>query len=380
LQERAGPRGARTVTGPPAGLSVAIVRLLACYTPLVTAPGAAPVGQIDILFLSKDDVDALDLDGRPDIVLDAVEASLRAMGEGKTVMGPRDHLLLDDRFGGHFNLIKGYVEPLATAGVKVVGDYVHNHRHGLPSELALLTLYRPETGVPFAIMDATAITWMRTGAVTAIGAKHLAPTRPRVLGHVGARGTARYNVRLLDHLFGFEEIRVTSRRAESREAFAAELSAVLGKPVVALDSVEAVVRGADIVVEATRLEAPEPILRTEWLAPGCLLVPYGTVSALELSVVAACDKLVVDDRSQMRAGGAFGALRPHMQAGLLTESQVHAELGEIVAGRRPGREAPGERILFWHRGLSITDVALGRLAYDLALERRLGRMLTYARW
>jgi ornithine cyclodeaminase len=338
------------------------------------------MGQIDLLFLSKNDVEALDLDGRLDRALDAVEASLRAMGEGKTVMGPRDHLLLDDRFGGHFNLIKGYVEPLGAAGVKVVGDYVDNWKHGLPSELALLTLYRPETGAPFAIMDATGITWMRTGAVTAIGAKYLAPPRPRVLGHVGARGTALYNVVLLDRLFGFEEVRVTSKRPQSREAFAAEASSRIGKPVRALDAVEAVVRDADIVVEATRLERPEPILKTAWLKPGCLVVPYGTVSALELSVVAACDKVVVDDRRQMRAGGAFGALRPHMNAGLLDESRVHAEIGEIVAGKRPGRERADERILFWHRGLSITDIALGRLAYDLAVEHGLGQTLTYYRW
>jgi ornithine cyclodeaminase len=87
----------------------------------------------------------------------------------------------------------------------------------------------PETGVPLAIVDATAITDMRPGAVTAIGAKHLARKSSRVLGHVGARGTAYWNVRLLDHLFGFDEIRVHSRRPESRASFAARLSKDLNK-------------------------------------------------------------------------------------------------------------------------------------------------------
>ena len=115
------------------------------------------------------------------------------------------------------------------AGVKVIGDYVNNYRHDLPSELALLTLYQAETGTPVAIMDATELTWMRTGAVTALGAKHLARRGSRVLGHIGARGTAGYNLRYLDHLFDLDEIRVTSRRAESRERFAAEMSGILGK-------------------------------------------------------------------------------------------------------------------------------------------------------
>ena len=117
---------------------------------------------------------------------------------------------------GHFNVLRGYVAPLALAGVKVVGDYVDNYRSGLPSEMGLLNLFDPTTGRPVAIIDAAGLTDMRTGAVTALGAKYLARKNSRVLGHVGARGTAYWNVRLLDHLFDFDEIRVHSRRPESR--------------------------------------------------------------------------------------------------------------------------------------------------------------------
>ena len=90
------------------------------------------------------------------------------------MLEPREHLVPDPAFDGHFNLLRAYVAPLDVAGVKVVGDYVGNWKLGLPSELALLTLYDPRTGVPRAIIDATAITEWRTGAVTAIGARHLA--------------------------------------------------------------------------------------------------------------------------------------------------------------------------------------------------------------
>ena len=134
---------------------------------------------------------------------------------------------------------------------------------GFPRELALVTLYDPRTGIPVAIIDATEITERRTGALTALGATHLGRARTRsVLGHIGARGTAFANVTMLDALFDFDEIRVTSRRPESRAAFAAELEEALGKPVASRTTIEEAVDGADIVVEATRLTRPEPILRT----------------------------------------------------------------------------------------------------------------------
>ena len=115
---------------------------------------------IEILFLSKDDIDALDL-GLPEI-MGAIEAGLKAHGEKKVIMPSKDHLVLDypERL---FNILKGYVAPINVAGVKVIGDFQKNYEHGLPSELALITLYHPETGAPFAIVDGTLITWMRTG-------------------------------------------------------------------------------------------------------------------------------------------------------------------------------------------------------------------------
>jgi alanine dehydrogenase len=329
---------------------------------------------IEILFLSGEDIEGLALDDGD--VLGAVEDALRAQGEGQVVLEPREHLVPDPAFEGHFNLLRAYVAPLGVAGVKVVGDYVSNWRLGLPSELALLTLYDPRTGVPLAILDATAITERRTGAMTALGARYLGRRGSKVLGHVGARGTAYANVTMLDGIFDFAEIRVTSARRESREAFGTALETALGKPVRVVASVRETVEGADIVVEATRLPRPEPILKTEWIASASLVIPYGTMSAVELSLMSIMDKTVVDDWGQCRRG-RFGALRAHVDAGLLTEETLHAELAEIVAGQKPGREAEHERILFWHRGLATTDVAVGHLLWRRALERAVGTRLRY---
>jgi len=262
------------------------------------------------------------------------------------------------------------------SGVKVVGDFVANYAAGLPSELGLLTLYDPDTGVPLAIMDATLITACRTGAMTAVGARYLARRDSRVLGHVGARGTAFWNVVLLDELFDLDEIRVTSRRPESREAFARQLAAVTRAPVRVTATAEEVFDGADILVEASRLTEPAPLLRTASVGPGAFVVPYGTVSAVELDLLDVMDKVVVDDWREAQSG-RFGALRRHVDTGRLSAASLYAELGQIVTGQRPGRERDDERILLWHRGLAILDIAVGLAILRRAEEQDAGTMLRY---
>jgi ornithine cyclodeaminase len=331
--------------------------------------------EVFITYLNGADIDALALSD--DEILNAVESGLRAQGSGETVIEPRMHLIPESSAHGHFNVLRGVVKPLGFAGVKVVGDFVNNYKLGLPSEMAILNLFDPTTGMPKAILDATAITDMRTGAMTALGAKYLARKGAKVLGHVGARGTAYWNVRLLNHLFDFAEIRVHSKRPESRDAFAAKLSADLGKTVVATETWEDCLKGADILVEASRLPAPEPLFKTEWIKPGAFVVPYGTMSAVELTLTDIMDKMVVDDWGQCRKGLPFGALRAHVDSDRLTESNLHAELGQIVAGKKPGRERNDETILFWHRGLSLSDIALGAALLEKAARQGIGQRLRF---
>ncbi|OZI72619.1 ornithine cyclodeaminase family protein [Bordetella genomosp. 2] len=331
---------------------------------------------IDITYLNGPDVRALALTDAE--ILAAVESALDAQGRGKTVIEPRVHLVPESSTKGHFNVLRGYIEPLHVAGVKVVSDFVDNYKIDLPSEMALLNLFDPVNGKPLAVVDATAITDMRTGAVTALGAKYLAPKRSKVLGHIGSRGTSYWNVRLLDSLYDFDEIRVHSRRPESRQAFGERLSRDLGKPVKVVDDWESCVRDADIVVEASRLPEPTPLLRTEWIKPGALVMPYGTMSAVELSLTDIMSKVVVDDWGQCRKGLPYGALRAHVDSDRITEENLHAEIGQIVAGAKPGRERDDETILFWHRGLSTTDIALGHAMLEKARKMGLGQTLKFA--
>lgn len=330
---------------------------------------------ITIRYLSGHDVAALALDN--DEILQAIEGSLRAQGNAETVIEPRMHLVPSQSVDGHFNVLRGYIAPGNTAGVKIVGDFHNNYQQGLPSEFGLLNLFDGSTGQPRAVLDATGITEMRTGAISAIGAKYLAPSQPKVLGHIGARGTAYWNVRLLDHLFDFEEIRVHSRRPESRSAFAARLEADLGKPITVTDDWRSCLEGADILVEASRLTQPEPLFKSSWIKPGALVIPYGTMSTVEDDITERMDKIVVDDWGQCLIG-PFGCLRRHVDSGRVTRETIHGELGDICAGKIPGRESDDETCLFWHRGLSTSDIALGSAMLEKAERLGIGHTLPYA--
>lgn len=326
---------------------------------------------LEFLFLDHEDVEA----SLPPVAeaIAIVEGGLGAHGRGDVVLPPKSHIHLDDRYDGHFNILPGYVGSIERAGVKVIGDYVGNLARGLPSEIALLLLSDPRTGAPLALIDATTITWLRTGCVTAIGARHLAKPDAAVLGHVGARGTALSNVLALAALFPLEEVRIASRHRATRERLARQVTERAGLRAMAVDTVRDAVVGADIVVEATRLSQPEVLIEEAWLAPGVCLITYGWVMALDPGIPGAFDMLVVDDWAQCQLGGQ---LHPLIVEGTLTRDDIHAEIGAIVDGQARGRSSPIERTLFWHRGFAVSDIVLGNAVFERAKVNGRGRSLT----
>lgn len=306
------------------------------------------------------------------VLLSLIEQGLSAHGRRDVVLPPKAHIQLDDRYNGHFNILVGWAGPNDTAGVKVIGDYVDNYKHGLPSEVAMLTLYDPRTGVPRALMDATDLTTERTGAVTGIGAKYLAPKGAKIIGHVGARGTAFANIAILAKLFEIAEVRITSKRPETREALAQRVREECGIKAVAVATAEEACRGADIVVEATRLEKPEILIRDEWLTPHCLLICYGWKMAVDPATVKTASKVIVDDWEQCCKGGQ---LHPMIESGELTRAKLYAEIGEVTCGAKAGRADADGRIVFWHRGFAISDVMLGAHILDSAASKDIGTVL-----
>ena len=336
--------------------------------------GEKHLENLTLHYLNARDIKALEMTA--DEIIAAQEGSLAAQGRGETVIEPRMHLRPDPEFRGHFNVLRGYIAPIGIAGIKVVGDFIDNYKLGYPSEFGMLTLMDARTGVPRAVIDATAITDMRTGAMTAVGAKYLAPSKPKVLGHIGARGSSYWNVKLLDHLFDFDEIRVHSRRPESRNSFGERLSDDLGKVVTVTEDWQSCLEGADIMVEASRLETPEPLFRTEWVRPGALVIPYGTQSTVEDNITDIMDKILVDHWGQCLIG-PFGCLRRHVDEGRVTRDTIHGEIGSVCANELTGRESDDETILFWHRGLSTSDIALGWAMLEKAKRLNIGTVLDY---
>ena len=293
------------------------------------------------------------------------------------VFEPRVHLVPDNDGAGHFNVLRGHLEPGAGGQRHQGGRRLRAQlRRRAAQRAGLLTLYDPEHGRPAVDHGRDPDHRVPDRRDDRGGRKHLARPDSRVLGHVGARGTAFWNVTMLDELFDLDEIRVTSRRPESREAFAEQLAASPGTPVRVTDTAEEAFDGADILVEASRLTEPAPLLRTGAVRPGAFVVPYGTVSAVELDLLDVMDKVVVDDWREAQSGrfGALRAPRGHRAAGART---LHAELGEVVTGRRPGREHADERILLWHRGLVHARRRGRPLILHRAEQAEVGTMLRY---
>jgi len=263
------------------------------------------------------------------------------------------------------------------AGVKWWVNFVDNYKQGLPSELGLLSLFDPRNGVPTAVMDASGITDMRTGAVTrrrsqASGTEDLEDTGP-----LSGTWHRLLNVRLLDRLFDFETIRVHSLRPESRNKFAERLSHDLGKEVVATADWQSCVEGADIVGRGVPPQCAGADAEERGITPGALVVPYGTMSAVELSLTDMMTKWSWTTGANARAASSGRSVPTSRRASFSRES-LHAELGQIVAGLRPGREDDDETILFWHRGLSLSDIALGHAILTKAAAIGAGHRLRYA--
>ena len=331
---------------------------------------------VHIDFLNRSDIEKLALTDSE--ILDAVGEALVMQGEGRSVIGERTHLHPEAGVEGHFNVLRGWLGgDVAQAGVKVVGDFYDNYRENRPSEYGLLALFDPRTGAP------------RGGARRFRHHRYAHRRGDRARGSVSGRHGGQKSLAISVHAAratgmsvsstgcsALRRSRVHSRRAESREAFAARLEADLGKPVAVTEDWRSCVEGADIVVEASRLARPEPLLKTAWIRKGALVIPYGTKSALEDDLTDIMDKIVVDDWGQARAG-SLGALRAHVDSGRLSEETLHAELGEIAAGRKPGREREEETILFWHRGMSLSDIALGHAMLGKAARLGIGQRLRF---
>ena len=234
-----------------------------------------------------------------------------------------------------------------------------------------VTLYDADSGGLLAFLHANWLGALRTGATTGVAVRHLANPDAGVLGMIGTGYQAQTQVMAVSQVRTLREIRVFSRRPEPRAAFAQQMSQVLGREVVPVDSSREAVEDSDVVVCLTTTK--EPVLDGNWLSDGALLVSAGPVvldaQEVDETSIKRAARIVVDSLEQ--APHEAGELVVAVSKGVISWDHV-VELRQVVAGLVPGRRSPSDIIYVKHFGIGVVDIAAAKLAYDLARERGMG--------
>ncbi|MSO92973.1 MAG: ornithine cyclodeaminase family protein [Rhodospirillales bacterium] len=308
------------------------------------------------LYLSQADVAAA---GVPMArIVDAVELSLKEKALGRTKMPPKHWIDLDEhRF---FSAMSSAVQASGGAVCKWQSGFSANGARGLPYITGLLIFSDIETGQPLALMDSTWITAQRTAAATAVAARHLAAPESRVLAMLGCGLQGRTHVVALRHLFPtFTTVRAFDLVAANAERYASEMERRHGIQVTCCPDAKTALEGADIIVSSGPIEPNAPrALRLDGVKPGALIVTIDYDSYWHPSALAAADGFYTDDVGQMLHLKEYGYF--------LHVPPVTAEIGEVVAGLKPGRRRPGDILMSMNMGVSVEDVATARLVYDAA--------------
>jgi alanine dehydrogenase len=287
---------------------------------------------------------------------------------------PSFKLDVADGFHNHWHVKSVFLKDVPATGVRVYNYYddgVRNTVGGLDCT-RYIVLSDPMSGAPLAIVDEHWTYAIRSAAAAALACKWVGPRNPKILGLVGIGTMGTNALRCLATLYKFDEIRCTSRRPETRAAFAAKWSKEIGVPIVTKDTIEEVVRGADIAVGGTT--SGEIVTREPWLKPGCTFISLAR-RELDPAGWSKMDKVVVDSWEFNMLQRDF---RRTVETGLFSREQLYAEIHELVAGQKKGRERDDERILIHTTGLVSQDVALAHFVYERALHKGLGLRLPAA--
>jgi ornithine cyclodeaminase/alanine dehydrogenase-like protein (mu-crystallin family) len=287
---------------------------------------------------------------------------------------PSFKLDVADGFHNHWHVKSVFLKDIPATGVRVYNyfdDGVRNTVGGLDCT-RYIVLADPKSGAPLAIVDEHWSYAIRSTAAAVLACKWVGPRSPKVLGLVGIGTMGTNALRCLATMYRFDEIRCTSRRPQTRAAFAEAWSKERGTRVVAKETIEEVVRGADIVVGGTT--SPEIVSREPWLKPGCTFISLAR-RELDPAGWSKMDKVVIDSWEFNMLQKDF---RRTVESGLFARAQLYGEIHELVSGAKKGRERDDERILVHTTGLVSQDVALAHFLYRRALEQGLGIWLPTA--
>ena len=304
-------------------------------------------------------------------VLGLVEKAFAERGQKRVQMPPKSYLFFP-KFGGDLRMMPAYLEELDEVGVKLVNVHPNNpSKHDLPTVLATIVLFDPETGAPISIMDGTRITAMRTAAASGVAVKYLARKDAKVLGVIGAGYQSLFQLKALKRVMKIESVKifdVIEKKAENLAVMAREeFDLNAGRVATA----ENAVMSSDVVVTVT--PARTPIVKNEWVTEGMHINAIGADAPgkeeLEAGILNRA-KIVIDDWKQASHGGEINV---PLSKGMITRANIYADMGEIVAGDKAGRVSDDEITVFDTTGLAIQDIITAWHAYEVAVEKDIGR-------
>jgi alanine dehydrogenase len=319
------------------------------------------------LILGRQDVEDL---LTMDMTMEAVEAAFVEHGKGTTLVPDRIGMFFDE-YHGVIGVMPGYMEGAGAAGVKIICHHEENpKKHNLPASAGLVVYHDPTTGMPLAIMDCAYITKMRTGAATGVSAKYMARADAQVVGIAGAGAQASSQIAAISQVRDLRRVKAFDIDSDATARLLEEIED-LGLETEAVDSPQEACVGVDILVTCT--PARSPFIRGEWIEEGMHIAGVGAdmphKSELSPEVYGRADKWVTDLINQALITGEISGA---MAGGAISVESLHAKLGEIAAGKKPGRENDKEITIYKSTGMAIQDVAVAQSVYELARRKGVG--------
>ena len=329
--------------------------------------------EIEFQYLSQEDLLRSGcLDFR--MAIHAVESVMLAGRSGSVLFPDKIVQIFDDETQERINCLPSTLLDDEVCGVKWVSVFPPNTKRGLQNLTALFILSEIKHGFPIAVMEGTLCSNMRVGAVGAVAAKYLAPENAEVIGFIGAGEQAKMHLLAMKTVRpGLSLCRVTAATAPEEEAFVDEMSQILPTMNFEMTNTDGKLAMADADILVTATSAQAPLLKAAWMKPGSFYSHVGGWED-EFAVARQCQKIVCDDWGTVKH--RTQTLSRMYQAGEIEDSDIHANLDEIVAGNKPGRESADERIYFNAVGLAFVDVAIALAMYRRATEKSAGQSLT----
>lgn len=317
-----------------------------------------------VLYLSRKDVETVNIPMSD--IIEALNKMFLEKGEGRVEMPPKPGI--HTRPDAFIHAMPAYIPSMEAAGVKWISGYPENQKKNLPYINGLLILNDPDTGIPIAIMDAMWITARRTGAATAIAAKYLARPESSTAGILACGVQGRNNLEALACLFKITKVKAFDIYPEVARRYAREMKDIVKAEIEVVDNPKDAVIGLDMVVTSGPiLKHPSPVIEAGWLAEGSFASPVDFDSYWKGGALKQADRLATDDKAQMEYYRTVGYFKD--------TPKPYADLGEIVAGKKPGREKAAERTISINLGIALDDMATAILIYKKAVELGIGTRL-----